>query len=412
MSHRVSDALRPDSHRRTDVPERLIGARSSVVAQESSDSPPALPPSSRSRSSSSSSSQTSPTSAVRKFSSSTGLSPPPAYLAHRGATPPSSSRLFNNVQSASAGTLSSSPLSSTGSAQSHRRRQDSVSSSVSGTTDPTSYEESGSECMSTDGGGGGGGSSGSTGEAKETTASPNPKQPPAFSPPSIATTTMSGLGTSRRYGGPSPLSTQDLMSGGAGLVSAGTAGVPTSTISSPPSSSFPIPISATIPPSSVRLSTTPLFPSPLAQASGPVEERHGGDDGDSDIEEEEEDGTDKNQGAQAATQAPEPFGGEFTAVSHDALSQRGAEPRVLYSRTRRDGVFATDGSSRTARDKQPFERNQHDTPPAGSFATATLTGDCSRHEPRAGWQQNCARRTCACTELACQRSVDGLERLE
>ncbi|GAA5992000.1 hypothetical protein JCM10908_000689 [Rhodotorula pacifica] len=283
--------------------------------RESSESPPG----SSSRSiASSTSSHASPTPGVRKVSPSTGLSPR-GYLAHRGPQTPPATRLFTNVQQSSSSTgasLSSSPLSASSSAQSsHRRRQDSVSSSVSGTTDPTSYEESGSECMSTDGGGGAGGGNISGGEARETlTSSANPKQPPAFSPPSSATTTAaaSGLGATRRYGGPSPLSTQDLLPGGAGLAPAGSSAPASSTVSSPPASSFPIPISATIPSSSVRLSTTPLFPSPLAQASGPVEERHGGDDGDSDIEEEDEDAAaawnDKGQAGQSLAQAPEPFG--------------------------------------------------------------------------------------------------------
>lgn len=56
--------------------------------------------------------------------------------------------------------------------------------------------------------------------------------------------------------------------------------------SGPPSSAMPISISTNVSASSMRLSTTPLFPSPLAQASGPhhFSKGDGGDGGDSEDE--------------------------------------------------------------------------------------------------------------------------------
>ncbi|BGP04611.1 rim15, signal transduction response regulator [Rhodotorula toruloides] len=162
--------------------------------------------------------------------------------------------------------VSSSPLSSGSSAARSRRRQDSISSSVSNTTDPTSYEESGEECMGSDGG------------DKEAASPPNG----ALAPGSGG----SGLAQARRTGGSASLSVQDLLA----TVPAASSGVSSSasSVSIPSSSTFPIPIATSIPPSSVRLSTTPLFPSPLAQASAPHDDHSRGEDGDSEGEDEEE----------------------------------------------------------------------------------------------------------------------------
>lgn len=163
------------------------------------------------------------------------------------------------------------------------------------------------------------------GDVRESGTSPNadaagsarPTPPPPGAIPS-------GLGATRRYGGgPSPISTQDLLSSGVSAAGGSSSGFASSSASAP-SSSYPIPISTSIPSSSVRLSTTPLFPSPLAQASGPVEERHGGDDGDSDIEEEDEEASstwlDKGQASQGAAPAQEPFGGRSRSGLASSLS--------------------------------------------------------------------------------------------
>lgn len=92
-------------------------------------------------------------------------------------------------------------------------------------------------------------------------------------------------------------------------------------ISIPPSSSLPISVSTSLPPASVRLSTTPLFPSPLAQASGPDEDhdQHRGDDGDAESGDDDTaliDGEGSWPGAAptgtaASRDASAPFGGEF-----------------------------------------------------------------------------------------------------
>lgn len=102
----------------------------------------------------------------------------------------------------------------------------------------------------------------------------------------------SGLAQARRTGGSASLSVQDLMA----TVPATSASTSSSTPSAslPSSATFPIPIATSIPPSSVRLSTTPLFPSPLAQASAPHDDHSRGEDGDTEgeDEEDEEDTTD------------------------------------------------------------------------------------------------------------------------
>ncbi|BGP21508.1 serine/threonine protein kinase RIM15 [Rhodotorula toruloides] len=215
--------------------------------------------------------QTTPLSSAGSSPSGTSSnSPPQGSRAAQPAPPPLMSRTGSQGSPSrrSALPVSSSPLSSGSSAARSRRRQDSISSSISNTTDPTSYEESGEECMGSDGG------------DKEAASPPNGAL--------AAGSGGSGLAQARRTGGGASLSVQDLMatmpaasSGGSSLALA---------VSIPSSSTFPIPIATTIPPSSVRLSTTPLFPSPLAQASAPHDDHNRGEDGDSEgVDEEEED---------------------------------------------------------------------------------------------------------------------------
>lgn len=151
----------------------------------------------------------------------------------------------------------SSPLSSVDS----RRRQDSISSS--GTTEATSVEESGGEDNMSGDGDGKEGSSSSSG----TWSASGRKRIPQHSllAPSSTNTTLVNNNS-----GSSPSSSV------------------TNAIPIPLSSSNSnISLSTSLPASSVRLSTTPLFPSPLAQASGPDEDHVKGDDGDGESEEEE-----------------------------------------------------------------------------------------------------------------------------
>ncbi|GAA5891130.1 hypothetical protein JCM6882_006434 [Rhodosporidiobolus microsporus] len=176
--------------------------------------------------------------------------------------------------------LSSSPLSS-GSSASRRRRQSSFSSSVSNTTEATSYDESGDDCGSQDSADKEG--SGSTGSASSSSSS--------FGTLTGSGTAGAGSGMpSRRLSAtPAPASHDFLPPTGSS--SSTLAPVPTPhAVSIPPSSSLPISITTSIPPSSVRLSTTPLFPSPLAQASGPEEdhEPNRGEEGDSEGEDEDD----------------------------------------------------------------------------------------------------------------------------
>ncbi|GAA6061906.1 hypothetical protein JCM10212_000531 [Sporobolomyces blumeae] len=163
--------------------------------------------------------------------------------------------------------LSSSPLSSASSAR-HRRRQSSFSSSVSNsTTDATSYDGSGEECMSQDGHG--------DREVVGVTAGPS------------ATSGSANASPTKRGGGPSSI---DFASSGAPFSSSFVPGGPSPhAISIPPSSSLPISVATSLPPASVRLSTTPLFPSPLAQASGPEEDHdhHRGEEGDTESDDDD-----------------------------------------------------------------------------------------------------------------------------
>ncbi|GAA5925415.1 hypothetical protein JCM10213_008785 [Rhodosporidiobolus nylandii] len=204
------------------------------------------------------------------LSSSLQQQPPP--LAPRTPAPSSPSRRAPGISGLP---LSSSPLSS-GSSAPRRRRQSSFSSSVSNTTDATSYEESGDDCTSQDGAekerGAGGSAYGSSSSSFGTLAGAAGGAGAAAPP-------------SRRFSVTPPPSVHDHLppSGSSGALS------PPHAVSIPPSSSLPISIATSIPPSSVRLSTTPLFPSPLAQASGPEEhdEPSRGEEGDSEGEDDD-----------------------------------------------------------------------------------------------------------------------------
>ncbi|GAA5922084.1 uncharacterized protein JCM15063_003180 [Sporobolomyces koalae] len=198
-------------------------------------------------------------------SSSPGSSPPPSVVSspgqpHSRSSPPrAGSGSSHSHRISSLGglhQLSSSPLSSATSAK-HRRRQSSFSSSVSNTTDATSYDGSGEECASLDG----------LGEKDAAVAAPGSS---FSSSASSRTSTRRNLGADPTPTG-APPSGQFLLTGSAPHA-----------ISIPPSSSLPLTIATSIPSASVRLSTTPLFPSPLAQASGPDEEHdpRRSDDGD------------------------------------------------------------------------------------------------------------------------------------
>lgn len=92
--------------------------------------------------------------------------------------------------------------------------------------------------------------------------------------------------------------------------------LPSHAISIPPSSgSVPIAITSALQPAAVRLSTTPLFPSPLAQASGPREDVYQtkGDAGDGESDDEGvggKPGFDKD-GLPVSRDNTAPFGGEL-----------------------------------------------------------------------------------------------------
>ncbi|GAA5995135.1 uncharacterized protein JCM10292_004556 [Rhodotorula paludigena] len=253
------------------------------------------PPNSRRTSTSTAGSISPPLSAARQ-----GPSVPAAYY-NKGATPASpTQRRLPGLP------LSSSPLSSGSSAVARsRRRQDSISSSVSATTDATSFDESGGE--------------------DNCSMAPEPADKNAAraaSPTgSGSSTSSSSYGTQsatagsvtpgRRFGpvGSSSLTVQDLQP----IVS-----LPSSTVNAPSGvaipgpSSFPIPIATSLPASSVRMSTTPLFPSPLAQASGPDEDPNRGEEGDSEGEDDDDADMDtwddKNQERRPSSRAGAPFG--------------------------------------------------------------------------------------------------------
>ncbi|GAA5951029.1 hypothetical protein JCM3765_004657 [Sporobolomyces pararoseus] len=168
----------------------------------------------------------------------------------------SHARRLSNLGSLQQQVSSPSPLSSASSAR-HRRRQSSFSSNVSTTTDATSYDGSGEECVSQDG----------YGEKEPTLGPSNSNQSTSNSP-------KRSLGS---------ISSEYLSTGGGSSNPFVLSGTSPHAISIPSSSSsLPLSVSTALPPASVRLSTTPLFPSPLAQASGPDEdhEHHRGEEGD------------------------------------------------------------------------------------------------------------------------------------
>ncbi|GAA5951604.1 hypothetical protein JCM21900_000525 [Sporobolomyces salmonicolor] len=207
----------------------------------------------------------------------------PSYISpslSRPSAPATPSRRLSNF---GATPISSSPLSSASSAV-HRRRQSSFSSNVSTTTEATSYDESGEEYMSQDGTGdkeGGSSTSSSSG--------------------SFGTLTGGGA---KRMSGPSSQEFLPMNTPTGALP--GSAPSPSHPVSIPPGSSLPISISTSIAPASVRLSTTPLFPSPLAQASGPEEdmEQSRGDEGDSEGEEDEPDVSETAWGDKGRSDSP------------------------------------------------------------------------------------------------------------
>ncbi|GAA5839142.1 hypothetical protein JCM3766R1_002269 [Sporobolomyces carnicolor] len=207
--------------------------------------------------------------------SSPGSSPPHSVRATGQKAPstgppsrsPSSASRSHSRRLSSLGNLqqqvSSSPLGSSGSA-SHRRRQSSFSSNVSTTTDATSYDGSVEECQSLDGHG-----------EKESTLGPSGVSQTAAHAP-------------KRH--PGPISAEYLSTGAGASSPFVLSGSTPHAISIAPSSSLPLSVSTALPPASVRLSTTPLFPSPLAQASGPDEEhdQHRGGEGDAESGDDDE----------------------------------------------------------------------------------------------------------------------------
>ncbi|GAA6047829.1 hypothetical protein JCM3770_004663 [Rhodotorula araucariae] len=260
----------------------------------SSSDPPAAPPRSRRSSATSASSSSAPSPPPTR-----PPAPPAGYYGRTGAGHPvSPSRRLS-----AALPVSSSPLSL--SSASSRRRQDSISSSVSNTTDATSLDESGEECMGPD----------VAPDKPEPATASGSLSSSSSNSSSFGTATATGgsLTPSRRLAGPSSLSTQDLLPQAAATPASPLNTPHAVSVSSPPPPSFPIPIASSIPPSSVRLSTTPLFPSPLAQASGPEEDPSRGDDGDSEGDE-DDDGDEEAWGDKArerrmsSLRAGAPFG--------------------------------------------------------------------------------------------------------
>ncbi|KAK4057661.1 rim15, signal transduction response regulator [Microbotryomycetes sp. JL221] len=228
----------------------------------------------------------------------------PALIATRSYPSPGLTRRV------SSGTYSSSPLSSSSISSSsqirdeltttqrrssvHRRtrRQDSISSTLS-STDATSFEDSGVDdteederdcCTSL--------------QSDDRKSMPRDEAPSnltggqreAAAPPSaLSTSTPSTSAPIRRM----PTVTTPLSAGT--YLSTATAGSgesisPSIGPSLSSTNALPISIGTSVAPNSVRLSTTPLFPSPLAQASGPEEEHSRGDEGDEESEENEDDG--------------------------------------------------------------------------------------------------------------------------
>ncbi|GAA6004420.1 hypothetical protein JCM10207_000719 [Rhodosporidiobolus poonsookiae] len=231
----------------------------------SGNTPPPRPPVSRRTSSSSTGSPPLPS----RTPSLSGQ--PQPFLGPRAPVPSTPSRRLSGVAGLP---LSSSPLSS-GSSATRRRRQSSFSSSVSNTTEATSFDESGDDCVSQEGGEKDGSSTGGSASSSSS---------------SFGTLGGGNAGPSRRFtSSPQPVAL-DAAAALGGALSSSTATIGSHAVSIPPPSAHPISITTSIAPASVRLSTTPLFPSPLAQASGPEEDNEPsrGEEGDSEGEDEDD----------------------------------------------------------------------------------------------------------------------------
>ncbi|GJN91534.1 hypothetical protein Rhopal_004557-T1 [Rhodotorula paludigena] len=294
--------------------------------------------------------------------SSSGPSVPAAYYS-KGATPASpTQRRLPGLP------LSSSPLSSGSSAAARsRRRQDSISSSVSATTDATSFDESGGE------------------DSCSMAPEPADKNAARAASPtgSGSSTSSSSYGTQsatagsvtpgRRFGavGSSSLTVQDLQP----IVS-----LPSSSVNAPSGvaipgpSSFPIPIATSLPASSVRMSTTPLFPSPLAQASGPDEDPNRGEEGDSEGEDDDDADLDawgeKGQERRPSSRAGAPFGElelspptgivELPEAGTSAGEASSTPPRVRTSVGRASGLASVLNASQSGDESPASKRRSRD----------------------------------------------------
>ncbi|KAK4055098.1 rim15, signal transduction response regulator [Microbotryomycetes sp. JL201] len=212
-------------------------------------------------------------------STSSSLSPPSlgasglvGSATQAGSRPYPSPGLIRRVSS---GNYSSSPLSS--SSRRGRHRQDSISSTLS-STDATSFEDSEDDKLPdkltppTHAG------SGMSTSALLADADPGPAT-------STGPSGLTASAPSRRTSTGIPLANAH-HSQSSSEQSASTSSAATGFATNP----LPISISNNGAPSSVRLSTTPLFPSPLAQASGPEEDADNakGDDGDGESEDDED----------------------------------------------------------------------------------------------------------------------------
>ncbi|KAM0793596.1 hypothetical protein ACM66B_001029 [Microbotryomycetes sp. NB124-2] len=211
-------------------------------------------------------------------STSSSLSPPSLAAGYTNLatnTSSTSSRPYPSpglIRRVSSGNYSSSPLSASstsgGGQRRQRQRQDSISSTLS-STDATSFDDSEDDNNNIKAHAG---MSMNASSATEAATS----EPP--SPTSVAPSGLTASAPGRRTSAGIPLA-------GAEAYSA------TSSATGFATNPLPISISNAGAPASVRLSTTPLFPSPLAQASGPEEDvdTARGEDGDGETEDEDED---------------------------------------------------------------------------------------------------------------------------
>lgn len=183
-----------------------------------------------------------------------------------------------------------------------RGRQDSVSSNMSTATDATSLDDSSEELIVSD--------------ADTKAGSGQPPQAWAMHSPG-ARRISGSLSGSNPYAGFTAYS-------GAGLDPYGGHANAAGPVSVAPTGSLPISISTSVQPSSVRLSTTPLFPSPLAQASGPEEdhEQSRGEEGDGESDEDDEDGINSNLWADKSDQRRESTG---SPLARESLALFGGE---------------------------------------------------------------------------------------